>query len=77
VIDDPNLMFSLATIHEELGDREEALRWIDRCVEGGFPMPVIEDYPGFKDLRNDPRFEQLRRTGDDAPSAADGSRKGE
>ena len=76
-VDDPNLMFSLAAVQEELGDRDEALRWIDRCVESDFPMPVIEDYPGFKDLVADPRFEQLRRTGTGRPSAPDGSHEGE
>lgn len=58
-IDDPNLMFSLAAVHEELGDREEALRWIDRAVEAGFPLQVIENYPGFANLILDPRFPTL------------------
>ncbi|MCJ7754312.1 MAG: tetratricopeptide repeat protein, partial [Thermoanaerobaculales bacterium] len=61
-VDDPNLMFSLATIYEELGDRDEALRWIDRCVEGGFPPEVIRNYPGFANLASDPRFLLLDET---------------
>jgi tetratricopeptide (TPR) repeat protein/TolB-like protein/predicted Ser/Thr protein kinase len=76
-ITDPNLMFSLAAVQEELGDRDEALRWIDRCVEGGFPLSVIEDYPGFRKLKNDPRFEQLRRRGDGAPPTPNRSHGGE
>ncbi len=76
-VGDANLAFTVAAVYEELGDRDEALRWIDRCVAGGFPMPVIEDYPGFKDLMADPRFEQLRRTGNGLASAPDGSNGGE
>jgi len=72
-VKDPNLMFSLAAAHEDLGDRDEALRWIDRCVGAGFPIQVIEDYPGFNDLKTDPRFDQLTAAGDDTASAADAS----
>jgi tetratricopeptide (TPR) repeat protein/TolB-like protein len=55
-VDDPNLMYALAAVFEDLGDREEALRWIDRCLAAGFPFQVIRDYPGFAGLIKDPRF---------------------
>ena len=58
-VDDPNLMFSLATISEELGDRDEALRWIQLSVDSGFPIQVIKDYPGFADLMTVPQFQRL------------------
>lgn len=68
-IDDPNLMFILAAAHEDLGDRDEALRWIERCVEAGFPIQVIKDYPGFAAVLTDQRFQGLDKssTGDQSP----------
>jgi len=55
-VDDPNLMFSLATVFEKLGERNEALGWIERSIEAGFPPDVIANYPGFNTLVIDPRF---------------------
>jgi tetratricopeptide (TPR) repeat protein len=70
-IDDPNLMFTLAVVYEDLGDRDEALRWITHCVETGYPLAVIEDYPGFDVLTTDPRFERLRATSDATASTTE------
>ena len=58
----PHLMFSLAEIFEVLGDRTEALEWIERALQGGYPLHVIEDYAAFADLRSDPRFRTLAET---------------
>ncbi len=58
-IDDPNHMYALASVHEELGDRKNALHWIERCLQAGFPAEIIEDYPGFRGLLADPRYQEL------------------
>jgi tetratricopeptide (TPR) repeat protein len=58
----PHLMFALAEIFEVLGDRTEALEWIERALQGGYPLHVIEDYAAFADLRSDPRFRTLAET---------------
>ncbi len=58
-IDDPNHMYALAAFYEQLGDRENALRWIGRCVEAGFPVEIIEDYPDFRELLADPRYQEI------------------
>ena len=58
----PNMMYSLAEIFEVLGDRSEALAWIEHALEAGFPLHVIEDYAAFDALRSDPRFELLAET---------------
>jgi serine/threonine-protein kinase len=55
-VTDPGMMFALAEIFEVLGDRAEALAWVERTLEAGYPIYVIEDYAAFDDLRSDPRF---------------------
>jgi len=55
----PDMMYSLAEIFEVLGDRTEALAWIERALEAGFPLHVIEDYAAFDELRSDPRYRIL------------------
>jgi hypothetical protein len=49
-------MYSLAEIFEVLGHRQEALVWIERALQGGYPLHVIEDYAAFDDLRSDPNY---------------------
>lgn len=58
-IDAPGLMFILAAIWEDLGDRDRALDWLQRAVDGGFPASQIESYPGFAALLADPRYVAL------------------
>ena len=58
-IDAPGLMFVLAAVWEDLGDRDPALDWLQRAVEGGYPATEIESYPGFAALREDPRYMAL------------------
>ena len=59
-VEDPNVMFTLAVIFEDLGDREDALQWVERCVGAGFPLQVIEEYPGFVGLLDGPGFQDLK-----------------
>jgi serine/threonine-protein kinase len=58
----PDMMYSLAEIFEVLGDRDEALVWIQRAIDAGFPLHVIEDYAAFDELRSDPRYRILAET---------------
>jgi serine/threonine protein kinase/tetratricopeptide (TPR) repeat protein len=58
-VTEPESMFALAEISEVLGERTEALAWIERALYGGYPLDVIEDYAAFDDLRLDPRFTAL------------------
>jgi serine/threonine protein kinase/tetratricopeptide (TPR) repeat protein len=55
----PHLMYALAEIFEVLGQRGEALGWIERALEEGYPLHVIEDYAAFDDLRSDPQFAEI------------------
>jgi hypothetical protein len=45
--------------YERLGDRDAALDWIKRSLQPGYPLQIIEDYPGFVALVEDPRFQAL------------------
>ena len=58
----PHMMYSLAEIFEVLGDRGEALVWVERSLQAGYPLHVIEDYAAFEALRSDPRFGLLAKT---------------
>jgi serine/threonine-protein kinase len=58
-ITDPNSMIDLADIFEKTGDRKAALVWIERALEAGYPLQIIEDYEGFRSLVKDPEFRRL------------------
>jgi len=58
----PDMMFSLAEIFEVLGERGEALAWVERSLQAGYPPQVIEDYAAFDALCADPRFGLLAGT---------------
>lgn len=59
-VDDPVLMQVIASIEEELGEREVALMWLERALEGGYPIAAIERYPLYASLVEDPGFAELR-----------------
>jgi len=52
-------MFDLASLCEELGERDEAIGWLGHALEAGFPLHVIESYPVFAGLVEDSRFQAL------------------
>jgi serine/threonine-protein kinase len=58
----PDMMYFLAEIFEVLGERDKALAWIERALQTGYPLHVIEDYAAFEALRSDPRFRRLAET---------------
>ena len=52
-------MFDLAALYEELGERDDAIGWLGRALEAGFPIQMIESYHVFAELRQDPRYIDL------------------
>jgi len=52
-------MFDLAAVYEELGERADAIDWLGRALEAGFPLQMIESYDVFEELREDPRYADL------------------
>jgi tetratricopeptide (TPR) repeat protein len=61
--DDAQTLFRIAVIYEyRLKARDEALNWLARAVERGQTWGEIDRAPDLRQLRTDPRFEQLRRS---------------
>ena len=56
---DVSNMFQAAAIYEQLGDRKQALQWIDKAIKGGFSRDLIEKEPTLARLRLDPKFQSL------------------
>jgi tetratricopeptide (TPR) repeat protein len=48
----------IATIYASLGDRDQAMNWLEKAYEERF-NPGVLLRPGFDPLRSDPRFEDL------------------
>jgi serine/threonine-protein kinase len=59
---DHDIAYWLATTHAMLGDREDALHWLERAVElGNENRTWFESDPNWEALREDPRFVALMR----------------
>jgi tetratricopeptide (TPR) repeat protein len=52
--------YYLAEIHGGLGEKDEAFKWLDKALEmREGPMVYLKVEPFFKELRSDPRFDNL------------------
>jgi tetratricopeptide (TPR) repeat protein len=53
----------IAAIHAGLGNREEALKWLDRAYadRSALLLFLLGPHPAFDALRGDPHFQELRR----------------
>jgi tetratricopeptide (TPR) repeat protein len=71
-------MFDLAAVYEELGEHNDAIDWLGRALEAGFPLQIIENYGVFEKLLQDPHFREIaaRFSQPTAETADDGSTKG-
>jgi serine/threonine-protein kinase len=57
---DHDIAYWLATAHAMLGDRDDALHWLERAVElGNENRTWFESDPNWESLRTDPRFREL------------------
>ncbi len=71
---DPTVHANIGETFEDLGDRDRALEWIGRALEGGILPQYFEKRPMLRELSADPRYRQLleRRaaaTAESEPSA--------
>jgi tetratricopeptide (TPR) repeat protein len=64
----PDVVQTLATVYEQLGDREVALQWQAKAFELGGPVTDVERDPGMERLRADPRYQTLAARGRPAPA---------
>jgi serine/threonine protein kinase/tetratricopeptide (TPR) repeat protein len=59
---DHDIAYWLATTHAMLGDRDDALHWLERAVElGNENRTWFESDPNWESLRADPRFRELMK----------------
>jgi serine/threonine-protein kinase len=56
---DADVYFAMAACYENLGEREAALRDVERALREGYPLSLLERYPGMDRLRTDHRYEEL------------------
>jgi serine/threonine-protein kinase len=56
---DVEVQETAASVYEELGDREAALRWIRQALAAGYPREQLERDPGLAALRADPHYGAL------------------
>jgi serine/threonine protein kinase/tetratricopeptide (TPR) repeat protein len=57
--DDGESLYTLASVHEQLRDRDGAMQWLAKAVTAGYPRETIERSPWLADLRTDPRYPRL------------------
>lgn len=60
VSSDADLARRVAVLHDELGQREQALLWVQEALRRGLPIDRIEADPDLSELRADNRYARLR-----------------
>lgn len=51
-----DILFTIASTHEELGDRSRALEWLVKATNAGYSMNKVRRSPWLKALRDDPAY---------------------
>lgn len=51
--------FYAAVTYEQLDERDQALEWIERSLTLGIPPPYVKRQRGLRQLRADPRFQEI------------------
>ena len=54
-----SVALDLATVYVGLGDRSEALNWVERAVEEHALLLYLGIEPTFRQLANEPRFQAV------------------
>jgi len=54
--DDPYVLASVGEIHERLGDRANALPYIEKALKRGYSLQALKSDPTFQGLLSDPNF---------------------
>ncbi len=57
--DDTYVMYSAGTTFEQLGQRDEAIKWLIKAIENGYSKSEILRQPELKELVSDSRFEKI------------------
>jgi serine/threonine protein kinase/tetratricopeptide (TPR) repeat protein len=56
---DKDLLFNAAVVYQDLGESGEALEWMKKSLNAGYPAASVREVPSFDPLKNDPRFKTL------------------
>jgi tetratricopeptide (TPR) repeat protein len=61
---DPDILFTVASACEQMGERDRALQWLEKAIAAGYDRAGIERSPWLEALRKDERFVQMMRKSD-------------
>lgn len=56
---DPKVAHQAAVTYEQVGRRDSALKWIEKALNRGYPRSAMKRQRGLRELRTDPRFQQI------------------
>jgi eukaryotic-like serine/threonine-protein kinase len=56
---DADVLFKAAFVYSHLGDTDQALTWLKKALNAGYPKSAVRDTPEFDHLLTDPRFQGL------------------
>jgi tetratricopeptide (TPR) repeat protein len=54
--DDPNVLAIVGMAYENLGDRAQALHYIEKSLQKGYALADLKDTPDLQGLLSDPSF---------------------
>jgi serine/threonine-protein kinase len=57
---DKNVLERIAETYEQMGNRDQALLWLDKALAARYAIKYVEHYPNWRNLRSDPRYRDLR-----------------
>lgn len=56
---DPDVLFETAQIYNQFNNEKEAIRWLQRALDAGFPKAQLQDVPALDNLRAKSDFQSL------------------
>ena len=54
--DDPNVLENVGEAYEDLGDRAQALEYVEKSLQKGYALAALKNIPELQGLLSDPRF---------------------
>ena len=54
--DDPNVLEAVGEAYEDLGDRAQALQYIEKSLQKGYALTALKNIPDLQGLLSDPNF---------------------
>jgi eukaryotic-like serine/threonine-protein kinase len=61
--DDPRVLVNVGGAYETLGDRPNALRYVEKALQKGYPLDDIKSDPGLQNLLSDSNFRPSEKKG--------------